>query len=101
MRVLRRFTKPGDHVAEIRERTVTTFKALEWMVFVDGSLLESELFHGERLPLYQSALDARVAQFVHGGWSEEQVPSNQRHLTVGPVVAGRHRCSKLSLKGWP
>ena len=35
MRVLHRFTKPGGHVAEIRERTVTAFKALEWLVSVE------------------------------------------------------------------
>ena len=45
MRVLHRFTKPGGHWAEIRERIVTQFSALEFFVFVDGSLLESELFH--------------------------------------------------------
>lgn len=47
MRVLRRFTKPG-HWAEIRERQVTMFNAIEFIVFVDDSLLESQMFHGGR-----------------------------------------------------
>jgi hypothetical protein len=47
MRVLHRFTKPG-HWAEIRERQVTQFRAIEFLVFVDGSLLESRLFHNGR-----------------------------------------------------
>lgn len=48
MRVLHRFTKPGGHWAEIRERKVTTFRAIEYIVYVDGSLLESEMFHHGR-----------------------------------------------------
>jgi len=48
VRVLHRFTKPGGHWAEIRERTVTQFKAIEFIVFVDGSLLESQMFRGKR-----------------------------------------------------
>ena len=39
MRTLHRFTKPGGHWAEIRERTNTTCRAIEYIVFVDGSLL--------------------------------------------------------------
>ena len=49
MRVLRRFTKPSGHWAEIRERKVTQFHALEFLVFVDGlRWLESQLFHDGR-----------------------------------------------------
>lgn len=69
-RVLHRFTRPG-HVAEIRERTVSVFAALEWLVFIDGCLTESRLFHGARLARYQLELDARIAQFVDAGWIEE------------------------------
>ena len=64
VRVLHRFTKPGGHVAEIRERTVTSFKALEWLVFIDGSLTESQMFHAARLDRYQPELELRIAQFV-------------------------------------
>ena len=32
MRVLHRFTKPGGHSAEIRERNVTQFRAIEYIV---------------------------------------------------------------------
>src|SRR5688572_14278016 len=70
MRTLHRFTKPGGHWAEIRERKVTTFCAIEYIVFVDGSLLESELFHHGREDQYPKALEARIKQFVEGGWSE-------------------------------
>lgn len=72
MRVLHRFTKAGGHVAEIRERTVTKFKALEWLVFVDGSLTESQMLHGARLDRYQPELEIRIAQFLDGGWIEDQ-----------------------------
>ena len=71
MRTLHRFTKPGGHVAEIRERTVTAFKALEWIVFIDGSLTESQMFHGSRLDRYQPELEIRIAQFTDGGWVED------------------------------
>jgi len=48
MRVLHRFTKAGGHWAEIRERKVTQFAVLELFVFVDGSLLESQMFYNGR-----------------------------------------------------
>ena len=73
MRVLHRFTKPGGHWAEIRERKVTTFRAIEYIVFVDGSLLESELFHGGREAEYPAALEARIQQFIDGGWTETPI----------------------------
>ena len=43
MTVLHRFTKPGGHWAEIRERKVTTFRVIEYIAFVDGSLLKSAM----------------------------------------------------------
>ena len=43
MRVLHRFKKIG-HCAEIRERTVTQFRAIEFLVFIDDSLVESQMF---------------------------------------------------------
>ena len=73
MRVLHRFTKPGGHWAEIRERKVTTFRALEYLVFVDGQLSESQMFHGERVARYEPELKARIAQFLEGGWIEEPI----------------------------
>ena len=79
MTVLHRFTKPGGHWAEIRERKVLPFAALELVVFVDGSLLESEMFHGGRLPAYAPALEARIAQFVDGGWIEEPAHADTAH----------------------
>jgi hypothetical protein len=71
MTVLHRFTKPGGRWAEIRERKVTQFRALEFLVFVDGGLLESQMFHGARLPEYPAALAACVGQYVNGGWQQE------------------------------
>lgn len=73
MRVLHRFTKPGGHWAEIRERKVTTFRAIEYIVFVDGSLLESQLFHHGREAQYPAALEARIKQFIDNGWTETPV----------------------------
>jgi hypothetical protein len=72
MRVLHRFTKPGGHWAEIRERKVTQFAALEFFVFVDGSLLESQMFHNGREAEYPKELEARIAQFVDGGWFKNE-----------------------------
>jgi len=71
MRVLQRFTKPGGHWAEIRERNVTLFKALELFVFVDGQLTESQIFHGERAKDYSDELEKRIAQFLESGWIEQ------------------------------
>ena len=72
MSVLHRFTKPGGHSAEIRERKVTQFQALEFLVFVDGPLLESQMFHNGREAEYPKELDARIKQFTDGGWIEER-----------------------------
>lgn len=74
MWVLHRFTKPGGHVAEIRERQVTQFKALEFFVFVDHSLVESQMFHGARVTEYARQLEQRVRQFTDGGWTCDPPP---------------------------
>jgi hypothetical protein len=70
MRVIRRFRKPS-HVAEIRERKVTTFRALEWLLFVDGSLLESRMYHGARLRAYPDEIDECCASMRKDGWVED------------------------------
>jgi hypothetical protein len=75
MTVLHRFTKPGGHWAEIRERTITTFRAIEFIVYVDGSLLESQMFHHGREAEYPAALATRSAQFVDGGWVKDSQPT--------------------------
>ncbi len=80
MRTLHRFTKPG-HVAEIRERVVTAFAAIEWMVFIDGQFTESQMFHGARISRYGADLDARRAQFTEAGWVE--VPPESRGESRG------------------
>ena len=74
MLLLHRFTRPGGHWAEIRERNVAAFRAIEYIVFVDGSLLESELFHNGRETEYPKALEARIKQFTDGGWLSVRVP---------------------------
>lgn len=68
MNILHRFMKPGGHWAEIRVRRVMKFGAIEYVVFVDGSLLGSELFHNDREAEYDKALEARINQFISGGW---------------------------------
>ena len=71
MRVLHSFIKPGGHCAEIRERKVTHFEAIEFIVFVDGSLLESQMFPGKRVESYPTELAARIKEFTDGGWQED------------------------------
>lgn len=75
MRTLRRFIKAG-RIAEIRERTVTSFNAIEFYVFVDGSLLESQLFHGKRLNDYALALETRAKEFTDSAWVEQPASGN-------------------------
>lgn len=69
-RVIRRFTKPG-HVAEIRERQVTTFRALEWLLFVDGSMIESRMYHGARARAYPHELEDCCSDLKKNGWIED------------------------------
>src|SRR5688572_32759571 len=47
----------------MRGRTVTTFKAIDYIMFVDGSLLESELFHNGREAEHPKAIEARSNSF--------------------------------------
>jgi hypothetical protein len=68
MRVLYRFRKPDGRLAEIRERTVTQLRAIEFFVFINGELVESQMFHGERNAEYPAALQTRIRQFAEGGW---------------------------------
>jgi len=77
MRTLHRFTKPDGRWAEIRERNVTQFHAIEFLVFVDGSLLESQLFHSGREAKYPAALAERIKQFIDGGWTQQSVPNTE------------------------
>lgn len=70
VRVLHRFRKAG-HIAEIRERAVTVFRALEFIVFIDDQLSESQMFHGARLQLYAQELETRRKQFIDGAWIED------------------------------
>jgi len=72
MRVLHRFTKLG-HVAEIRELIVSQFRAIEFLICVDGSVLVSQFFHSGRQVDYPKELAIRIAQFVEAGWVEEHV----------------------------
>jgi hypothetical protein len=68
-RVIARFVKVGS-TAEIREREVTMFKALEWLVYVNGSITESRMYHGERVKDYGLELLARKGCFFEDGWIE-------------------------------
>lgn len=78
MRLVRRYLKPG-HVAEIRERTVVQISGFEFFVFINGTLIESQLFHGERLGSYADELQACCAQFRAGGWIEDPTAIPQSH----------------------
>ena len=79
MRVLRQFVKPG-HVVQICERTVPAFSGLEYIVLVDESLLDSEIFHGARLRDYSQALEARAKQFLDDAWIEQPMPGSSSSL---------------------
>ena len=68
-RLVRKFTK-RSRVAEICERKVSSYQAIEFIVFIDGSLLESQMFHGRRLEEYARALEVRANQFTDDGWLE-------------------------------
>ena len=62
-------------VKVIRSRNVNQFDALEFDVFVDGSLLVSQVFPAGQEVEYLAALASRIAQFVEGGWLESS-PDN-------------------------
>jgi hypothetical protein len=70
MRTMARFRKPG-HEAELRERRVTRFNALEWMLFVDGNLIESRLYHGPRLSIYAAEFGGCCDDLRKHGWVED------------------------------
>lgn len=78
MRVLYRFTKPGGHVAEIKERRITSFEALEWMEFIDGNLIESRMYHGERVPFYGAELLERIELLAADGWVEAKAQPTEQ-----------------------
>jgi len=65
------FTKPGGHRAEIREFALPQIKGLEFVMFVDGSPLISELFQSDRVTEYAEALSRRVAYLTEMGWVPE------------------------------
>lgn len=69
--VLHRFLKAGGRVGEIRERRLTRWKALEFLVYIDGNLHESWMFYGARLNDYPDALAKRCAWFTEDGWTED------------------------------
>ena len=74
-RVLRRFMK-GGRVAEIHERNLTSFTAVEFMILIDGALRESQMLHGRRLQEYAPALAMRVKQLTDLGWIEERLSTD-------------------------
>lgn len=69
MLLLARFRK-GSLVAEIRERHVPAFNAIEYVVFINNQFSESQMFHGARLSDYQGELQKRIQQFLDGEWEE-------------------------------
>jgi hypothetical protein len=74
--VLHRFTKPGGRVAVICERKVSPGRAIEFLVYVDHDLRESQVFYGSRVAQYPAALAAVIAQYVDDGWIEQPARSN-------------------------
>jgi hypothetical protein len=76
MRVLHRLEKSDGHWAEIRERQVAELQALEVLVFVDGSMLVSQLFHSGRAAECPDAIATRVKEFMDGGWIPSPIPQS-------------------------
>lgn len=70
-RVIRRFTNPRRCTAEIRERVITQFEALEWLLYIDGALVESRMYYGARSPLYGPELAEVVNDLKANGWEED------------------------------
>jgi hypothetical protein len=71
-RLIRRFAKAG-RVVEIHERTLISLKAVEFVILVDRTLRESQMFHGRRLQEYAVVLAIRVKQLTDHGWIEQSV----------------------------
>ena len=71
-RLFKRFKKAA-HVAEIRERRVAAFNAVEFIVLVDGYLLESQMFHGQRSKEYAPTVESRAQRFADEGWVEQPI----------------------------
>ena len=78
LRIVRRFLKPSQ-VAEIRERTVSQVRGFEFLVFINGSLIESQVFCGDRLGMYAHELQACCAQFQETGWMEDSTSVPRSH----------------------
>ena len=77
-RVIGRFMKPGGNTAVIRERKVTQFAALEWMLVIDGQMIETRMYHGARLPAYVDELRECREHLIRSGWqpAEEATDSH-------------------------
>ena len=71
-RLVRRFAKAG-RVVEIYERTMTPLKAIEFVILVDSTLRESQMFHGLRRQEYAPALAMRVKQLTDSEWIEQSL----------------------------
>jgi hypothetical protein len=72
MRLVRRFAKAG-RIVEIHERTVMSLEAVEFVILIDSTLRESQMFHGHRLEEYATALAVRVKQLTDSGWMEQPI----------------------------
>lgn len=84
----------SGRVAEIHERAVTAFAAVEFIVFVDGSMMKSELFHGKRIADYPAALHALAERFMDNDWTEQ--PVNEPSPPVQPIQNGVAESSQNS-----
>jgi hypothetical protein len=71
IRTRHRFTKPGGQVAEIKERSVISLDALEWIVFIDDAQVESRLYLKYREDLYEPELRERIEALKADGWLED------------------------------
>ena len=80
MLVLHRFTTPG-HWAEIRERKVTQFRAIEFLIYVDGAI-ESQMFHNGREAEYPAALQIVSSDFANTVGSKHLAPTRVQRSSL-------------------
>jgi hypothetical protein len=66
---------------ELRERHIAKVEAVEFLVFLNGLLLETQTFQGARLAEYPSALAAVVLQYETDGWVRDKQADSRKRET--------------------
>jgi len=56
---------------------VTSFEAIEWLLFVDDALIESRLYHGARAAQYVTELAEVIEDLKDDDWQESEATPPQ------------------------